>query len=53
MYGHPNPELLQRLTDAGISYDRTDQSGMITVGIKDGRFFIRDFLQNSQRQKSE
>ena len=53
MYGHPNPELLQRLTDAGISCDRTDQSGMITVGIKGGRFFIRDFLQNSQRQKSE
>lgn len=53
MYGHPNPELLQRLTDAGISCDRTDQSGMITVGIKGGRFFIRDFLQNSQRQKLE
>ena len=34
MYGHPNPELLQRLADARISYDRTDQSGMITVGLK-------------------
>ena len=48
MYGHPNPELLQRLTDAGISCDRTDQSGMITVGIKNGAFYVRDYLPKSE-----
>ena len=45
MYGHPNSELLQRLKDAGISYDRTDQSGMITVGIKKGGLYARDFAE--------
>ena len=48
IYGHPNPELLQRLVDTGISYDRTDQSGMITVGIKNGGFYARDFLRKNE-----
>ena len=48
MYGHPNPELLQRLAYAGISYDRTDQSGMITVGFKKGVLYIRDFLRKNE-----
>lgn len=35
-YGHPSPELLQRLTDANVRILRTDQSGAIHV-LTDGK----------------
>jgi beta-lactamase superfamily II metal-dependent hydrolase len=35
-YGHPSPELLQRLQDNGLRVLRTDQDGAIQV-VTDGR----------------
>lgn len=37
-YGHPSPELLQRLEDAGVRVLRTDRNGAIHV-LADGRQF--------------
>src|SRR5579885_126230 len=37
-YGHPGPELLQRLEDAGVRVLRTDRNGAIHV-LADGRQF--------------
>lgn len=31
MYGHPHQELLKRLDNSNIPYDRTDRSGMIRI----------------------
>ena len=31
MYGHPHQELLERLDNSNIPYDRTDRSGMIRI----------------------
>jgi len=35
-YGHPNPELLARLSDAGVRVLRTDRDGAVHI-LTDGR----------------
>ena len=32
-YGHPSPEVLQRITDTGAEIFRTDENGTVTVRI--------------------
>jgi competence protein ComEC len=36
-YGHPNPELLERLTDAGVRILRTDRDGAVHI-LTDGKW---------------
>lgn len=43
-YGHPHAELLERLKDAGSKVYRTDESGNISVEIRDNKVNISTFL---------
>ncbi len=45
-YGHPGAGTLQRLLSAGIPVARTDQLGMITVTVRDGRPEVRGHLRD-------
>lgn len=40
-YGHPSPEVLDRLGGAGARIFRTDLHGTITFTVRDGRLFAR------------
>jgi len=40
-YGHPTDETLQRLSDAGAQVRRTDESGTVTILLRDGKISIR------------
>ncbi len=44
-YDHPAPELLERLQAARIPIARTDERGMITLAIKQGRVHVSGYLQ--------
>ncbi len=46
-YGHPHQELLDRLEDVGSIIHRTDQSGEISVIIKNGRIIVKEMCDNS------
>ena len=39
-YGHPSPEVMQRLTDGGARVVRTDQSGPIVVRVSGARITV-------------
>lgn len=43
-YGHPNPGVLERLTESGSAIYRTDQMGEIQMRVTDGMIFIRTKL---------
>ncbi|MFC5450297.1 DNA internalization-related competence protein ComEC/Rec2 [Paenibacillus aestuarii] len=40
-YGHPSPEVVQRLDQSGIKVFRTDQGGEIQFEIRQGKIFYR------------
>lgn len=42
-YGHPHPELLQRLEDCGCLIYQTQESGAVTVRVKDGKVSVEGF----------
>ena len=44
-YGHPHPELLQRLQEAGVPYRNTQQSGAITVHTDGRRTEVEQFTE--------
>lgn len=44
-YGHPHAELLERLDDCGCLIYRTQESGAITVRVKDGKVRVEVFLE--------
>lgn len=44
LYGHPHPDLLDRLTDRGIEIYRTDRSGAVFLKIEGGRGRITTWL---------
>lgn len=44
-YGHPHAELLERLNGAGSRIYRTDESGAVTVKIKNGKILVNRYLQ--------
>ena len=39
-YGHPDPDVVQRYTDAGIPLYRTDVYGTICIGFTSGTYYI-------------
>lgn len=47
-YGHPAPEVLERLQGAGVTVARTDLGGMITVRTRGGRSTVEKFLHHRQ-----
>ena len=44
-YGHPHPELLERLEQAGSIVLQTSESGAVTVRIRDGKVSVEGFLR--------
>ncbi len=44
-YGHPSPEVLQRLSEAGTQIYRTDQGGAITGSLKGGKMIWQTWLR--------
>ena len=42
-YGHPHEELLERLVDCGCYIYRTQESGAITVRVKDGKVKVEEY----------
>lgn len=45
VYGHPHEELLERLTDAGSLIYRTQESGAVTVRVKDGKLTVEEYFK--------
>lgn len=43
-YGHPHKEVIERLERYGCTIYRTDQSGAVTVYVKDGKMWIEQYL---------
>lgn len=48
-YGHPHEETLSRLAEAGTRVYRTDESGTVTVTVRDGRVQVEEYLQGQDR----
>lgn len=44
-YGHPHEELLKRLEDCGCLIYRTQESGAVTVRVKNGRVRVEKYLK--------
>lgn len=44
-YGHPTPETLGRLQAQRIPTYRTDQSGMVTLKVRNGQVFVEQFVK--------
>jgi competence protein ComEC len=49
-FGHPNPEVLERLTSRGIRVFRTDQDGAITARSDGHTLTVRTFLDSGAKQ---
>ncbi|MCZ8511135.1 DNA internalization-related competence protein ComEC/Rec2 [Paenibacillus filicis] len=47
VYGHPNPGVLERLTNGGTAIHRTDRDGEVQMAVKGGRIFIRSKLKEA------
>ncbi len=45
-YGHPTPEVLGRLAQAGVQVLRTDESGAISIRLREGQYRVRRFVQD-------
>ena len=45
-YGHPAPETVERLSDAGCQIKYTMKSGAVTVAEKDGRIYVSGFTDS-------
>ncbi|SCW35462.1 competence protein ComEC [Paenibacillus tianmuensis] len=45
MYGHPNPQVLDRLTSYGISVQRTDRDGEVQMTVRGGKIYTRTKLR--------
>ena len=45
-YGHPAPEVLSRLAQAGVKTLRTDETGAIEIRLRDGQYRVRRFIQD-------
>lgn len=43
-YGHPHEELLKRLEDSGSIIYRTQESGAVTVRVKNGRLRVEEYI---------
>jgi competence protein ComEC len=48
-HGHPASPVLSRLQQAGVAVARTDQSGMVTVRVRNGRGTAEAFLPRSRQ----
>jgi len=42
-FGHPHPDVLRRLRDAGVEVHRTDREGAIWIEVGGGRCTVRDW----------
>jgi competence protein ComEC len=49
-YGHPHKELLERLNEANSIVYRTDESGAITVEMKDNKLSIHEYLNDIDKE---
>lgn len=47
-YGHPHEELLERLEADGSAILRTDQSGAVTVHIREGKVSVEEFMKQTR-----
>ena len=47
-YGHPHEELLERLGADGSAVLRTDQSGAVTVHIREGKVSVEEFMKQTR-----
>lgn len=52
-YGHPAPETLMRLYEAGAQVLRTDEKGALTVSMRDGRVHIDYFIKEKAAPKEK
>ena len=43
-YGHPHEEVVERLERYGCMIYRTDESGAVTIYIRDGKMWIEEYL---------
>ena len=43
-YGHPHEELLERLEDCGCLIYRTQESGAITVRVRNGKVRVEEYI---------
>ena len=48
-YGHPHEELLKRLEDCGCRIYRTQESGAVTVRVKNGRVRVEEYLKKDSQ----
>ncbi|MCR5283930.1 MAG: ComEC/Rec2 family competence protein [Lachnospiraceae bacterium] len=48
-YGHPHPETLERLQQAGSRYYVTSQTGQIMIGVRGSGFSVRGFSGEKDR----
>lgn len=44
-YGHPHEEVVERLERYGCTIYRTDESGAVTVYVRDGKIWIEEYLE--------
>jgi competence protein ComEC len=49
VYGHPHPPTLDRLRSVGVPVSRTDESGMVTVRIRNGHVTSEGYLRRDGR----
>lgn len=42
-YGHPHREVLERLEDAGVRIFRTDESGAVSLHVREGGIYVETF----------
>lgn len=45
-YGHPHEEVVERLERYGCTVYRTDESGALSVYVRDGKMWIEEYLQH-------
>lgn len=45
LYGHPHPDLLERLIESGCRIFGTGGSGAVTVRVRDGKVSVEDFFK--------
>lgn len=48
-YGHPHEETLSRLREVDAVIYRTDESGTVTVTVRDGRVQVEEYLRRQDR----
>ena len=46
LYGHPHPEVLERLENAGGDWYQTGLEGAVTAEVRDGEILVAGYRRN-------